>query len=63
MLERAAAGRASQSTPLASKHYAVVASFGDDDGVQIIDITDPSSPSLLRQQSTDGDTVSDYPYD
>ena len=34
------------TTQIGSRHYALVAAFGDD-GVQMIDITDPSSPSAV----------------
>ena len=44
------------TTEINSKHYALVAS-SDDDGVQIIDITDPASPTAVANV-TDG---TDYP--
>ena len=54
------------TTTIDSKHYALVASAGiqDDDGVQIIDITTPSSPTAAVADVTDciinGHGVTDY---
>ena len=49
------------TTTIGSNHYALVASF-DDDGVQIIDITDPASPSAVANvtDSTEANPT-DYP--
>ena len=40
------------TTQIGARHYALVAAWGDD-GVQIIDITDPSSPSAVAAATDD----------